>query len=520
MRMSALFGTTLREAPADASSAAAALLARAGYLRGPGNGPATWLPLGRRALARLDALVQAGGEALGAQEIAVAEGVDEGAALGTLCRTEVRSWRHLPRLLTVSRAVSRDYYFLDGDPAGLERTSAALNDSFLRVLQACGAAVVALDGSPGEMPTLAQMADDGDSVLVRCPGCGYVAQRDAARFARKTAGRREDPLPLSKVATPDCTTIDDLCRFLGLERGRTAKAVFRVADEERLVFAVVRGDRDLSEAKLGRTVGAARMRPATADEIRATGAVPGYASPIGLSPATLVVADEEVPGAANLAAGANEPGFHLLNTNIPRDYRPGIVADIAEIPEGAACARCGAVLSACRGICISSALLPGSRGVKRSGAAFQDRQGKGQPVHAAGVRFRLDRALEAIAASCRDDGGLRMPRVVSPFDVHVLSLGGSGTEAMLAAERLADELEEAGVRVLLDDREESPGVKFADADLIGVPLRVTLSARSLRAGGAEMKRRDAEERVVLPAADAAARIRRLLAGPAGTARLE
>jgi prolyl-tRNA synthetase len=318
------------------------------------------------------------------------------------------------------------------------------------------------------------------------------------------------------VATPGCTTIDDLCRFLGVERCRTAKAVFRVADEEMFVFAVVRGDRDLSEAKLLRTLGAGQLRPATAEEVRAAGAVPGYASPIGLPPDTLVVADEELPGLANLVAGANETGFHLLNTNIPRDYKPSIVADIAMLPEEADCARCGDHLAACRGIQVSTPWPGGIRGVTNAGAVSQDREGRSHPVRVAGIRFNTARVLEAVAGAWHDGAGLRMPPAVSPFDIHVVSLGGPATEAMVAAERLTAELEGAGVRVLFNDREESAGVKFADADLIGAPLRVTVSARALSAGGVELKRRDADERAILPLASALARITGLLAHPPST----
>ncbi len=502
--MSALFGTTLREAPADASSSAAALLARASYLRAHGNGLVSWLPLGQRALARVSSLLRAEAETLGAQEVVLPGGDDDAAALGALCRTEARSWRHLPRLLSVRHAAFTDFFLLDTDAAGLELRSAALASAMLRVLESCGARGVLLGGTPGEPRAAGCLVEDGDTALVRCGGCGYAAQRDAARFARKPQ-LPEAPLPLEKIATPGCTSIDDLCHFLGVERSRTAKAVFQVADDERFVFAVVRGDRELSEAKVLRALGAGRLRPATAEEIRAAGAVPGYASPIGLRPTTLVVADEEVPGSPNLVAGANETGFHILNTNIPRDYQPAVVADMALAPEVAECARCGARLLACRGIMVGAPLHEALR-IERAGAVYQDRDGREQPVRILGFRFHAGRALEAAADACHDKAGLRLPQSIAPFDLHLLSLGGPGTEAMAGAERLAAELEAAGVSVLFDDRAESPGVKFADADLMGVPFRVTVSARALAAGGVELKRRDADERVILPAAEAGARI--------------
>lgn len=513
MRMSALFGTTLREAPSDASSPAAALLARAGYLRELGRGAWAWLPLGQRALARLEALVRAETAAMGAQDVTLPLGQDPASApglLAALCRTEVRSWRHLPRLLAFSTTDATDFLLLDADLDSLERRSIELNGACVRVLASCGVNAVQLGAAGRQMPTVAFLDDAGDASLLRCPACGETALRETARFARTPAPGA--PLPLQRVSTPDCTTIEALCRLLGIEPSRTAKAVFQVADEERFVFAVVRGDRELSAAKLMRTLGAARLRPATPEEIQAAGAAPGYASPIGLPPATLVVADEEVVASANLVAGANEPGFHLMNTNVSRDYRPGVVADIAAAPEGAACASCGTALLACRGISITIAHDAfGAWRAGRQGVAFQDREGREQPVLGAALRFDFGRALLSIAAACRDDRGLCMPRAVSPFAVHVVSLGGKGTDAMESAERLCSELSAAGVPVLFDDREERPGVAFADADLIGVPVRVTVSARSLAAGGVEMKTRDAAERVILPVAEAAARLRALCA---------
>jgi prolyl-tRNA synthetase len=275
MRMSAFFGTTLREAPADASSAAAALLARASYLRGHGNGLVSWLPLGQRALARVSSLLRAEAETLGAQDV-VLPGVDDAAA----------------------------------------------------------------------------------------------------------------------------------------------------------------------------------------------------------------------------ALGA-------------RDYQPAMVADIALAPEEAEYARCGDRLQPCHGILVGTPLHE-ALSIERAGAVYQDRDGREQPVRVLGFRFDTGRALEAAADACHDKAGLRLPLSIAPFDLHVISLGGPGTEAIAGAERLAAELEAAGISVLFDDRAESPGVTFADADLMGVPFRVTVSARALAAGGVELKRRDADERVILPAAEACAHVRGLL----------
>jgi prolyl-tRNA synthetase len=499
MRMSSLFGTTLREAPAAAPSEGEALLARAGYLRQAGTSGTCWLPLGCRSLGRLTGLLRSEAAAAGGAEMILPAG--EGMrALASLCRSEVRSWRMLPRLLLcVPDPAVLDCCLLDADDAALKRQCLSVLAMIRRVLGECGLPAADLGGAGGTR-SIAHLAAGGDRLVLRCTACGSSAWREMARFPRP-ASPVEQALPLEKVPTPDCTTIEDLCRLLGVDRSRTAKAVFQVADEERFVFAVVRGDRDLGEEKLRLLLGAEVLRPASAKEIQAAGAVPGYASPIGLPSSTLVVVDEGLPASANLVAGANQEGFHLLNTNIPRDYRPTMIADIAMIPDGSVCAECGGSLETVSGFEIASFL-------GRTAGVYQDREGREAPLHLGRVRFHAGRALACAAALHRDAHGLCLPAAISPFDVHVVSLGGAGTEALAGAEGLARDLEAAGVAVLLDDREESACVKFADADLIGAPLRITASARSLKAGGFELKARTSEEKTVVPTDQAVARSRR------------
>ncbi len=256
--------------------------------------------------------------------------------------------------------------------------------------------------------------------------------------------------------------------------------------------------RELNEYKLAAAVGAYELRPSTAEEIRATGAVPGFASPIGLASDVLVIADLGVAASPNLVAGANQDGFHLLNTNIPRDYQPKIVADIANVEEGDACERCGGPLSLSRGVEVGNIFKLGTRYTQALGAVFLNAQGEEKPVVMGSYGIGTGRLLACVAEEHHDERGLCWPLAVSPFDVHLVSLGQAGTPAFEAAERACRELAGAGVEVLWDDRAESPGVKFADADLIGIPIRMTASERSLKAGGLELKHRDREEKTVLP----------------------
>jgi prolyl-tRNA synthetase len=510
--MSRLFAATLREMPAGARSVGHALLQRAGFLRPIASRGLALLPLGNRAMAKIEGVIRDELLALGGQPIDLPGSVDPWEA-AELCRTVVRSWRQLPRLLfQIRHGIAVDAFTLDADAAGTDERSEALAR-----LCAGSLALFGLEASEAEGMAercFVRIDAEGDDELVRCPGCGLVAPRATARFARDAAVD-EEPAPLQKIATPGCTTIDGLAALLSIPRRRTAKAVFMMAAPakqdsgaaEQFVFAVVRGDREVSEAKLAATVGARGLRPAMPDEIRATGAVPGYASPVGLPASTLVVVDEEAAGSRNLVAGANEDGYHLLNTNVPRDYQPSMVADIALAAEGDPCPGCGAPLGSVRGTLLARVARLGPWPAKAEGAVFLDRKGKEQPVLVGHCVIELEPMLACMAAAHHDERGLRWPVAVSPYDVHLVSLGAAGTEVFEEAARVCRLLEEAGLEVLFDDREESPGVKFADADLIGIPLRLAASARARAAGGVELKRRDREERVVVALGDLAPRVR-------------
>ena len=563
MRMSQLFGTTLREAPAGAESASHALLVRAGFVRQLGQGLFSLLPLGRRSTARIESMLRRMMDGIGGQELLMPvvqpaelwktsgrwdsigpemarfrDRRDREMALAMtheevavdLCRTEIRSWRQLPRLvyqiqtkfrddprpraglIRVREFTMKDSYSIDADEAGLDRQYAAHYAAYLSLFARCGLPVVAVASDTGMMGgSLAYefmyLTPAGEDTIVRCAACGYSANRQIARF-RRAAVPPAAARPLERIATPGCTTIDDLARLLGVARADTAKAVFMMAsgDVERFVFTVVRGDSECNETKLAAAVHAHDLRPATEEEIRAAGAVPGYASPIGLPSSTLVVVDEAVAASPNLVAGANEEGYHLRNTNIPRDYSPTLICDIAAAAEGDACEKCGAPLSLVRGVEVGNIFKLGTRYSAAVGATYQDPEGQEKPVVMGSYGIGVGRLLACIAEEHHDAQGLCWPLAVAPFAVHVVALGAAGTEAGTEAARLYQALLDRGVDAMFDDREESPGVKFADADLIGIPIRITVSARSLKAGGVEMKLRERPEKTVVPSASALERV--------------
>ena len=573
MRMSQLFSQTLREAPSEAELPSHQLLLRAGFIRQLAAGVFSYLPLARRAMNKIEAVIRQEMEAIGGQEITMPvvhpaeiwketgrwykidaemgrfqdrSGRDMVLAMtheevvADLTRKEVRSYRHLPRLvyhiqtkwrddprpraglIRVREFTMKDSYSLDADWDGLDKQYRAHYQAYFNIFRRCGLPAVAVRSDVGMMG--GQMAHEymyitpaGEDTLLLCNTCGYAANRQIARFA-KPGAVREQALPVEKVSTPETKTIEDLARFLNVPKAKTAKAVFMMASilegqqsVERFVFGVVRGDMELNETKLANVVGARALRPATEAEIRARGAVPGYGSPLGVKDVLLVV-DDAVVASPNLVAGANEEGYHLRNVNYGRDYRTGQVADIAAAQDGDGCPQCGDALQAVRGVEVGNIFKLGTHFTEALGATFLDAQGNLQPVVMGSYGIGVGRLLACVAEAHHDEHGLIWPVTVAPYELHLVVLAGRGSsETSELAERLYAELQDAGMEVLFDDREESPGVKFNDADLIGLPLRLTVSERALKAGGVEFKRRQGSEKEIIPQAEVISRLQAELA---------
>jgi prolyl-tRNA synthetase len=565
MRMTALFGQTLRDVPAEAEIPSHQLLLRAGFIRQLAAGIFSYLPLARRALNKVENIMRREMDAIGGQEVTMpvvhpAEIWKEtgrwyqiGSELGRfkdkagrdmvlamtheevvadLVRKEVRSykqmplliyhlqtkWRDDPRpragLIRVREFTMKDSYSIDADEEGLDRQYRRHYQAYFNIFHRCGLPVQAVGADVGMMGGSAAhefmyFTPHGEDTLLLCDSCGYAANRQIARF-RKTSLPEEAPAELEKIATPSMKTIEALAEFLGVPRHKTAKAVLLMASlteeqaqVQRFVFVVVRGDMEVNETKLANLLQARELRPATEDEIRATGAVPGYASPLGLKD-VLVVVDEAVPGSANLVAGANEDGCHLRNVNYGRDFQAQIVGDITAASAGSACPECGEPLLAERGVEVGNIFKLGTRYSEAMGCTFLDKNGQERPVFMGSYGIGSGRLLACIVEECHDDKGLVWPVSVAPYQVHLVVLAGKASQPEKAhltldtAERLYRELNAAGIETLYDDRPESPGVKFNDADLIGLPIRLTVSERALNQGGVEYKRRDREEKSVLP----------------------
>jgi len=431
-------------------------------------------------------------------------------------------WRDDPRpragLIRVREFTMKDSYSLDLDQDGLDTQYRAHFQAYYDIFHRCGLPVKAFKSDVGMMGgSLAHefmyLTPIGEDTLLICDECGYAANRQIARF-KKDSDKSESPQALQKVATPDSKTIEDLANFLNIPRSRTAKAVFLVATivqgieaSDRLVLAIVRGDMDLNETKLANVLMAKELRPALEEEIVSTGAVPGYASPKDLKN-TLVVVDDVIPDSPNLVAGANEEGFHFINVNYGRDFQAEIIADIAVAEDNSMCPECGHQMTVQRGVEVGNIFKLGTRYSEAMGAKFLDSEGNSKPVVMGSYGIGSGRLMASVAEEHHDEYGLIWPISVAPYSVLLIVLPRNvkkqeiddqgDPDPLTIAEQLYMQFQSSGIEILFDDRQERPGVKFNDADLIGIPIRLTVSDRALQAGGIEVKRRDQKDKNFIP----------------------
>jgi prolyl-tRNA synthetase len=545
VRASELFIPTLREDPGDAEAVSHRLLVRGGFIRQVSAGLWTFLPLGWRVHEKVAQIVRDEMNAIGAQEmfmpvVTPAELWEQTGRysipelwkiqdrLGrpfvlaltheetvTFHAREIRSYRELPQmlyhlqtkvrdeprprggLLRVREFVMKDAYSFDRDEEGLERSFRLQEEAYHKIFDRCGLEVVEVEAESGMMGGSESMdflapSGSGENTLVTCENGDYAADLEIARGVPRPPefpARLDQP---EEVETPGATTIESLAELLGIDAASTSKAMPVVNGDGALVLALVRGDDRLDEAKLAAVLGSA-VRPATEDEIRATfNADPGSIGPVGFSGE--ILADEALRD-GQFVAGANRSGWHLRGVEHGRDFEARF-ADIRQAREGDGCPKCGGRLRFQTAIEVGHIFKLGTHYSSPLGARFLDEDGQEKPIFMGSYGIGPGRILAAAVEQNHDEGGIAAwPAAIAPYDVHVVVLPGLEEQG----EQVAEALEEEGFAVLLDDRDQRAGEKFADADLIGLPFRVTVGKKTLEDGAADVLVRAgrSEERVEL-----------------------
>ena len=563
MRISKLFGKTQREVPAEAETVSHQLLLKAGMIYQIAAGVYSYLPLAWRVLRKIENIIREEMDAAGGQELmlpalqpvelwqetgrdlAFGKGLftlsdrrDRKLALGPtheeviteLVSHYIKSYRDLPLLLyqiqtkfrdeprpragllRVREFTMKDLYSFDSDEEGLNQSYNKMLQAHQNIYARCGLPTVLVEADSGaiggkDSHEFMVITETGEDELIYCPNCGYSANTEKAQSIKDRLAD-EVPLPLEEVATPGITTIEELANFLKVPQSRTLKVVFYVADGE-FVIAVIRGDIEINEVKLKNTLHCFDLRLATEAEVKQAGIVAGSASPIGVS-GIKVIADDSITSGANFIAGANKPDTHFRNVNYPRDFKVDLIADIARARTGERCPRCDGKLSSSGGIEVGHIFKLGTFISEKLGAFFIDPSDVSHPIIMGCYGIGLGRLLAAAIEQNHDDKGIIWPMSIAPYHIYLCPLYLENPQVATAAENLYAELESHGLEVLFDDRQESPGVKFNDADLLGIPIRVTISPRTLEANSLEIKKRSEKKSQLVPLEDIVARLKELI----------
>ncbi|RYZ10210.1 MAG: proline--tRNA ligase [Myxococcales bacterium] len=543
MRYARALIPTLKEAPAEATSASHVLLIRGGYARKVGAGIYSYLPLGLRVLRKIEAIVREELDRAGALEVLLpallpAEyfqetgrwdeygdvlfrlrdrkggdyhlGPTHEELITDLARREIRSYRDLPKnlyqvqtkfrdeprprggLLRGREFIMKDAYSFDVDEQHASESYAAMRAAYERIFTRFGLKfrIVAADaGSMGgsrseEFQVLVQSGEDELAACLQCPYAANLEVATTPPYPRRGPSLSE-LAPREKLHTPGQGSIADVAAFTGIAATSFLKSLLYVAGEQ-LVMAVVRGDHAVSEVKLARALGVSEVKLASAEQVRAaTNAAVGFAGPVGFT--GRLVVDRDAATVSDGVTGANETDYHFLHVAHGRDFE-GEVADVRTVVDGDLCPECGATLGTYRGIEAGHVFLLGTRYSEAMSATYLDEQGAPQPLVMGCYGIGISRLVATILEQHHDADGMIWPAAVAPYAVHLVQLGREADvqQAVLELERA---LEQLGVEVLVDDRDERPGVKLKDADLLGMPVRLTLGKKSLESGGVELKLR-------------------------------
>jgi prolyl-tRNA synthetase len=558
MRLSALFAPTLRDDPADAEAASHRLLVRAGFIRPLMSGVFSTLPLGIRTMRKIETIVREEMEASGAQEIRMpillpsepwkktgrwqaygpvmfklidrhdrelGLGPTQEEAVTPLVAGDVHSYRDLPLnlyqvewkyrdefrprygLLRVREFLMKDAYSFDRDDEGMHRSYGIMMDAYRRIFDRCGVQYVVVEADPGTIgggtnQEFMAMAEIGEDLYVICPNGDYLADIEAARPRPPTPLEPAELEPLTEVSTPGAATIAAVTEQLGVTADRTLKCILFSAGDT-VVAALAPGDHEIDQVKLGRRFFPTPVVPFDDADFASNGYTKGFVGPQGLRKDVLVLADEAVRGGAEWITGANAPDRHVTGANTPRDFRVDEYIDLVQIREGDPCPIDGAPLRIERSIVVGHIYELGTYYSEPLEARFVDEDGSEQYFRMGCYGLGIGRTMAAAVEQFHDDAGITMPKVLAPFEIVVILANRDDGRVVAEAERVYSELLQAGVEAAIDDREETAGVKFADADLIGYPVQVVIGKRGVQADTADLKLRATGERSQVPLAEAA-----------------
>jgi prolyl-tRNA synthetase len=546
MKWSEYYIPTLRDDPAEAEIASHRLLMRAGYIRKLAAGVYNYLPLMQRVLLKITRIVREEMDAAGAVEILMPvlhpaelwqqsgrwetvgkelmrakDRHDRDLVLGgtheeivtNLIKGELKSYRQIPLnlyqiqtkfrdeirprfgLMRGREFIMKDAYSFDRDEEGLKVSYQKMLDAYKRAFDRCGLETRIVESDTGAMGGTGAhefmvMVDTegGENVIFCCDKCGYAANIEKASSLEMAKGgdEKDAPQAIQKVATPGAKTVEEVTSFLKVSAKKLAKTLLYKADHQ-IVAAMIRGDRQINETKLKNTTGCINLEMADAGTVeKITGAQVGFAGPVGLK-GIKIIADDEVSRQVNFVTGANQDDHHFVNVNIGRDFEIDQVAEIRCAQEGEKCPRCKqGSLSASRGIEVGNTFMLGTKYSKALGATFSDVDGQEKFFIMGSYGIGITRTAQAAVERFHDEKGIIWPVPMAPFSVEVLPLNVADEKQKEAAFRIYDQLKSQGLEVLLDDRDERAGVKFNDADLIGIPLRINVGAKSLKENKVEI----------------------------------
>jgi len=551
MRFTQLVSKTLREDPPEAETASHRLMLKAGLIQQLASGIYSYLPLAWRAIRKIESVIREEMDAAGGQEIMMPtlqpmeiwEHTGRRSAFGdnlfsledrrgrpmvlaptheevvtSIVRSNVQSYRDLPvilyqiqtkfrdeprpraGLIRVREFDMKDAYSFNADEESLDQSYQAMAQAYRNIYRRCDLPVLMAEADSGaiggkDSHEFILATPTGEDTVITCPSCSYTANAEKA-VAGLAEAPAESAQAMEEVSTPGIKTIASLAEFLNITEDKTIKAVFYSADGE-VVLVSVRGDLEVNEVKLKNALHSTDLRLATDEEVKGAGLVAGSASAVGLN-GIKRIADTSITNGANFVVGANKPDTHLTGANYPRDFEVDVLTDIALAQPGQLCPHCGHALEATRGIEVGHIFKLGTFFSESMGALFLDNEGEQQPIIMGCYGIGVGRLLAAAIEQNHDDKGLVFPIPIAPYQIHLVGLNLSDEEVAAAADKLYSDLWEQGFETLYDDRtDQAAGVKFNDADLIGLPVRLVISPRNLKNGVVEVKgRKDAEAETI------------------------